>query len=135
MIKGLDHIAVAVRDLDLAIKLWSDAFQVPVVHREIVQEQFVEVAMIKLGSLRVELVSPISEKSPVAKFIEKRGEGIHHFAVESDATQAELDRFNESSIPLIDKIARKGAEGSRIGFIHPKALGGVLVEVVDHNKE
>ncbi len=133
MIKGLDHIAVAVRNLDTAIKLWSETFCVPVVHREIVQEQLVEVALLKLGSLRIELVSPISEKSPVAKFIEKRGEGIHHFAIESNSTQTELDQMNDAGIPLIDKNARQGAEDSKIGFIHPKALGGVLVEVVDHS--
>jgi methylmalonyl-CoA epimerase len=134
MIKGLDHIAVAVLDLDAAIKLWCDAFQVPVTHREVVQDQLVEIALIKLGSLRIELVSPISDQSPVAKFIAMRGEGIHHFALETDSTQSELDRMNDSNIPLIDKTSRKGAEGSRIGFIHPKPLGGVLVELVDHKK-
>lgn len=135
MIKGLDHIAIAVRDLDAAVRLWTDTFQVPLTHREIVHEQLVEVALIKLGHLRIELVSPISSDSPVAKFIEKRGEGIHHFAVESGSTQETLDRMQQQGIPLIDKTARGGAEGSHIGFIHPKALGGVLVEVVDHRKE
>ncbi|MBU0690707.1 methylmalonyl-CoA epimerase [bacterium] len=135
MIKGLDHIAVAVSDLDAAVKLWTETFQVAVSHREIIQDQLVEVAMIKLGSLHVELISPISSDSPVAKFIEKRGEALHHFAVASESTQDELDRMKQSGIPLIDEMARAGAKGSRIGFIHPQALGGVLVEIVDHQKE
>jgi len=135
MIKGLDHIAIAVRDLDAAIQRWTTAFRVPVSHREIVNDQLVEVAMIKLGAMRIELVSPISDESPVAKFISKRGEGIHHFAIESDSTQEQLDKMCDAEIPLIDKTARTGAEGSKIGFIHPKALGGVLVEIVDHSKE
>jgi methylmalonyl-CoA/ethylmalonyl-CoA epimerase len=132
MIRGLDHIAIAVQDLDAAIKLWCDAFQVPVAHREIVKDQQVEVALITLGSLRIELLSPISLDSPVAKFIAKRGEGLHHFAVEADSTQVILERMNKFGIPLIDVNARIGAEGHNIGFIHPRALGGVLVEIVDH---
>ena len=135
MIKGLDHIAIAVRNLDEAVKLWTETFQVPVSHREVVNDQLVEIAMIKLGSLKIELVCPISKDSPVAKYIEKRGEGIHHFAIESESTQIELDRMSRAGIALIDKSSRTGAEGSQIGFIHPKALGGILVEVVDHKSK
>jgi methylmalonyl-CoA/ethylmalonyl-CoA epimerase len=132
MIRRLDHIAIAVQDLDAAIKLWCDAFQVPVSHREIVKDQQVEIALIKLGSLRIELVSPTSPDSPIAKFIAKKGEGLHHFAIEADSTTLELERLNKAGIPLIDTVARFGAEGSNIGFLHPRALGGVLVEIVDH---
>jgi methylmalonyl-CoA/ethylmalonyl-CoA epimerase len=133
MIRGLDHIAIAVQDLNTAIELWCGAFQVPVSHREIVKDQQVEIALIKLGSLRIELVSPISPDSPIAKFIAKRGEGLHHFAVEADSTKLELERLNKAGISLIDAVARSGAEGTNIGFLHPRALGGVLVEIVDHS--
>jgi methylmalonyl-CoA/ethylmalonyl-CoA epimerase len=133
MIHGLDHIAIAVLDLDAAIKLWCNAFQVSVSHREIVAEQQVEVAIIELGSLRIELVAALSPDSPIAKFIAKRGEGIHHFAVKAASTQTELERMSQAKIPLIDSVARIGAKGSNIGFMHPRALGGVLVEIVDHS--
>src|SRR3989339_1091143 len=128
MINGLDHIAVAVQDLDASIELWCSTFQVPLEHREIRQDQQVEVAVIRLGSLRLELVAPTSPDSKVAKFISERGEGLHHMALTAPSAQAELDRMHKSGVQLIDRNARKGAQGNNIGFIHPRALGGVLVE-------
>jgi methylmalonyl-CoA/ethylmalonyl-CoA epimerase len=134
MIQGLDHIAVAVSDLNEAAARWCDAFNTTVAHREIVAEQKVEIAMILVGTLRIELVCPTSPDSPIAKYIKKYGEGIHHFALTSDSTQGELDRLKDRGVDLIDETARKGAVDSRIGFIHPRSLGSVLVEIVDQGK-
>ncbi|MDD5087397.1 MAG: methylmalonyl-CoA epimerase [bacterium] len=134
MIRGLNHIGIAVENLDAAVALWQTATGGRVVHRETVAEQRVEVAVIEIGSLHVELLRPTSEDSPIFKFIAARGPGIHHIALQADSTQAELDRMKSQGVRLIDETARAGAEGTRVGFVHPKAVGGVLLEVVEARK-
>ncbi len=134
MISGLDHISIAVNDLDAAAKLWQTVAQAELVHRELVPEQRVEVVMLRIGSLKIELISPTSPDSPVAKYLSARGEGLHHIALLCDSAQAELDRAKQSGVTLIDEQARSGAEHSHVGFVHPRALGGVLLEFVDHAK-
>ncbi|MFZ5433943.1 MAG: methylmalonyl-CoA epimerase [Calditrichota bacterium] len=131
MINGLHHIGIAVTDLDAAVSQWQTVTGGKMVHREIVAEQRVEVAVIEIGSLHVELLKPTSDDSPIAKFIAARGTGIHHMALRSDSTQQELDRLKSSDVRLIDETARIGAENTRVGFIHPKATGGVLLEIVE----
>ena len=133
MIRGLDHISIAVRDLDAAIPLWERAIGATVVHRELVPEQKVEVVMLSIGSLQIELVAPTDETSPVARFLSSRGEGLHHIALQCDATQSELNRLKAAGAELIDATARSGAGQSHVGFVHPRALGGVLLEFVDHS--
>ena len=108
--------------------------QAELVHRELVPEQRVEVVMLRMGSLKIELISPTSPDSPVARFLSTRGEGLHHIALLCDSTQAELDRVSELGVKLIDVHARIGAEKSHVGFVHPRSLGGVLLEFVDHAK-
>ena len=134
MINGLDHISIAVSDLDAATRLWQTVAQAELVHRELVPEQRVEVVMLRMGSLKIELISPTSPDSPVARFLSTRGEGLHHIALLCDSTQAELDRVSELGVKLIDLHARIGAEKSHVGFVHPRSLGGVLLEFVDHAK-
>jgi methylmalonyl-CoA/ethylmalonyl-CoA epimerase len=133
MINGLDHLGIAVSDLDGAIAQWTQITGGKLVHRECVESQRVDVAVIEIGSVRVELLSPTSPDSPVAKFIASRGPGLHHVALQSDSAQGELDRCAEQNARLIDRTVRPGAENSRVGFLHPHALGGVLLEFVDHS--
>lgn len=135
MINGLDHIAVAVPDLEEAITVWEKTLGGRLVHREIVEEQGVEAAMIMLGNLKIELLKPLSEGSGVAKFLEKKGSGIHHIALNSSNAQMELDRMKSVGARLIDEKVRTGAENTLIGFLHPRTMGGVLVEIVEHKKE
>jgi methylmalonyl-CoA/ethylmalonyl-CoA epimerase len=134
MIKGLDHIAIAVHDLDAAAKLWQTAANAEVVHREVVPEQSVELLLLRIGTLRIELMCPITETSSVAKFLRTRGEGLHHIALECESADEELLRSHANGVKLIDEHARTGAEGSHVGFVHPRSLGGVLLEFVDHRK-
>jgi methylmalonyl-CoA/ethylmalonyl-CoA epimerase len=131
MIRGLHHIGIAVADLEEACDRWLTATGGTLLHTEIVEEQGVEVAVITVGDLRIELLRALSESSPIAKFIAARGEGIHHLALESDGVQSELDRLKAASFRLIDETARPGAEETRVGFMHPRSLRGVLVEMVE----
>jgi methylmalonyl-CoA/ethylmalonyl-CoA epimerase len=132
MIQGIDHLAIAVQDLDECVKYWTTHMNAVVVHRETVAEQRVNVVMLKVGELKIELLQPSSEDSPVAKFMAARGVGIHHVALRADSTESELSRLKAGGARLIDEHARNGAEGTKVGFVHPKTLGGVLVELVEH---
>jgi methylmalonyl-CoA epimerase len=132
MIQGLDHIGIAVSDLETAIELWTQVVSGKMVHRERIESQKVEVAVIEVGALQIELLCPTSEDSPVAKFIAARGTGIHHLALLADSAQTELDRLAENDIKLIDRTTRHGAHNSNVGFLHPRAMNGVLLEFVDH---
>jgi methylmalonyl-CoA/ethylmalonyl-CoA epimerase len=132
MIKGLDHIGIAVTDLEAAIPQWLNLTGGTLAHREIVASQKVEVAVITVGELRIELLQPTAETSPIAKFIATRGAGIHHLALAADPAQAELDRLKASGVQLIDEHPRPGAEHTQVGFLHPRSAGGVLLELVEH---
>jgi len=134
VITGLAHIGIAVTDLEEAIVLWTKVTGGRLVHREVVADQKVEVAVILVGELRVELLAATSEDSPIAKFVAARGAGIHHLALQSTSAQPELDRLKSAGVRLIDESPRPGAENTRVGFLHPKALGGVLVEIVEYDK-
>jgi methylmalonyl-CoA/ethylmalonyl-CoA epimerase len=134
MITGLAHIGIAVSDLEEAIALWTKVTGGKLVHRETVTAQKVEVAVIAVGDLRVELLSGTSEDSPISRFVAERGAGIHHLALQSTSVQPELERLRKAGVRLIDQSPRDSAENTRVGFLHPKALGGVLVEIVEHGK-
>ena len=133
MIHGLDHLAIAVSDLEAAVTYWTTHLHAEVVHRETVAAQRVQVVMLRIGELRIELLQPTSEESPVAKFISTRGPGLHHVALRADSTESELSRLHAAGARLIDDHARPGAAGTLVGFIHPRTLGGVLVELVEHS--
>ena len=128
----VEHIGIATRTLDDALAFWRDALGLEVVHTEIVEEQKVRVAMLPVGEPRIELLEPTSDDSPVAKFIEKRGAGIHHIAVRVDDLRAMLRRLKESGVRLIDETPRVGAGGCLVAFVHPSSANGVLLELVEH---
>src|SRR5688572_8754798 len=126
----INHLGIATNGIDEALKFWGDALGLENVHTELVEDQKVRVAMLPIGESRIELLEPTSEDSPISKFLEKRGGGIHHIAVEVDDIVASLSRLKENGATLIDEAPRIGAEGCLVAFVHPKSSGGVLLELV-----
>lgn len=126
----INHLGIATKGIDEALKFWSDALGLENVHTEIVEDQKVRVAMLPIGESRVELLEPTSDDSPISKFLEKRGPGIHHIAVEVDDIEASLAQLKAKGMRLIDEIPRVGAEGCLVAFVHPAATNGVLLELV-----
>ena len=129
MIKKVSHIGIAVKDLESAIKIYQQlGLELEAI--EVVESQKVKVAFLPVGQeVRIELLEATSPESPIAKFIEKKGEGVHHLAFATDNLQDRLDQLAEEGIRLIDKKPRPGAHQADIAFLHPKATGGVLVEL------
>jgi len=126
----INHLGIATKGIDDALAFWSDALGLENVHTEIVEEQKVRVAMLPIGESRIELLEPISDDSPISKFLEKRGGGIHHVAVEVPDITAALAKLKENGMRLIDESPRIGAEGCLVAFVHPSSANGVLVELV-----
>jgi methylmalonyl-CoA/ethylmalonyl-CoA epimerase len=131
MFGRIDHVGVAVSDLDSAIGLYEGAFGMPVAHRETVESQGVEAVLLDVGDGHVELLRPLGPDTPVGKFIERNGEGLHHVAYAVDDIDAALERLKEQGIELIDTEPRVGIRDSRVAFVHPKATGRVLTEIVE----
>ncbi|MCL4304504.1 VOC family protein [bacterium] len=134
MIESLDHIAIAVSNIDDAIDLWVRLTGAEVLHREFVEAQNAHVAFLGLCGLRLELIAPGDSDSLIVKFLEKRGPGLHHIAFRASDGQKLLSDFAARGAELIDRHLRPGAEETMVGFVHPKSFGGVLVEVVEHSK-
>jgi methylmalonyl-CoA/ethylmalonyl-CoA epimerase len=126
----IDHLGIATKGIDGALKFWSDALGLENVHTEIVEEQKVRVAMLPIGESRIELLEPTSDDSPISKFLEKRGGGIHHIAVRVDDIDAALNALKVKGMRLIDETPRVGAEGCLVAFVHPSSANGVLLELV-----
>lgn len=129
MMQTVDHIGIAVRDLEQSMELYGRLFGVETFHRECVEDQHVDIASFTVGTVRIELTAPTSPTSPIAVFLEKRGEGIHHVAVRTDDIPGELRRLSDDGVRLIDDTPRPGAHNMMIAFLHPKSTGGVLVEL------
>lgn len=129
MTKKINHIGVAVRSIDAATPFYRDVLGMVFEGTEVVAEQKVKVAFFSVGESRVELLEPTADDSPVAKFLEKNGEGTHHVAYEVDDLVATLEKLKAAGVRLIDEVPRCGAHGTRIAFLHPKASGGVLTEL------
>lgn len=129
MISAVNHIGIAVRDVESSMRLFQSIFLVEEFHREIVDEQKVSIASFRVGEVLIELTAPTSEDSPIAKFLEKRGEGIHHIAFTADNVNAELNRLADAGIQLINTTAQHGAHDMLIGFLHPKSTNGMLMEL------
>jgi methylmalonyl-CoA/ethylmalonyl-CoA epimerase len=127
----IDHIGVAVSDLDEAAELYRDRFQMAEQHRETVEEQGVEAILFEVGEGHVELIAPLGPETGVARFIEKNGPGLHHVAYACDDIDSALSTVRDSGLRLIDKEPRRGIRGSRVAFLHPKSTGGVLTELVE----
>ena len=130
----INHLGIATNGIDEALKFWSDALGLENVHTEIVEDQKVRVAMLPIGESRIELLEPTSEDSPISKFLEKRGPGIHHIAVEVDDIEASLAKLKAHGMRLIDETPRIGAEGCLVAFVHPSSANGVLLELVQTAK-
>jgi methylmalonyl-CoA epimerase len=128
MIKNFNHVAIAVNNLDEVLGLFENLFGLKPSEIEEVPDQGVKAALIPVGSGEIELLEPIDPNGGVAKFLERRGEGIHHICLEVDNTDEELKSLADKGVELIDKVGRKGLAG-RVGFIHPKSTKGVLIEI------
>jgi methylmalonyl-CoA/ethylmalonyl-CoA epimerase len=131
MFGRIDHVGVAVSDLDAAISLYRDTLAMPLAHRETVESQGVEAALLDVGDGHVELLRPLGPDTVVGKFLERRGEGLHHVAYAVEDIDAALDGLRSAGIELIDEEARVGIRGSRVAFLHPRATGSVLTELVE----
>ncbi len=125
----IDHLGIATKSIDEALKFWQDSLGLENVHTEIVEEQKVRVAMLPIGECKIELLEPTSEDSPISKFLEKRGGGIHHIAIEVEDIEVSLAKMKENGAKLIDETPRIGAEGCLIAFVHPQSTNGVLLEL------
>jgi methylmalonyl-CoA/ethylmalonyl-CoA epimerase len=131
----INHLGIATRGIEDALKFWEDALGLENVHTEEVEDQKVRVAMLPVGESRIELLEPTSEDSPISKFLEKRGGGIHHVAVEVEDIVASLAKLKRAGARLIDETPRIGAEGCLVAFVHPSSANGVLLELVQENKQ
>lgn len=132
MPRRLDHIGIAVADLEQALAFWRDALGLPVAHIEELPERGLRVAMLPLGDTRLELIASTRDDSEIAKALQARGPGLHHLCLRSEDVDAELAGLHAQGVRLIDPQARPGADGARVGFVHPKATGGVLLELSQH---
>jgi methylmalonyl-CoA/ethylmalonyl-CoA epimerase len=127
----IDHIGVAVEDIDAALDLYASSFDMREQHRETVEEQGVEAVLLEVGDGHVELIRPLSADSGVGKFIARNGPGLHHVAYATDDIDATLGKVREAGLRLIDEQPRVGIRNSRVAFLHPKSTGGVLTELVE----
>ena len=130
MFSRIDHIGVAVEDIDAALGLYGDSFALELAHREVVQEQGVEAVLLDVGENHVELLAPLSPDTPVGKFLARQGPGLHHVAYQVTDIDAALSACREAGLQLIDEQPRVGIRSSRVAFLHPRATGGVLTEIV-----
>lgn len=130
MFARIDHIGIAVTDLDEALALYERDYDMTLVHRETVTEQGVEAVLLDIGENHVELLAPLGDDTPVGKFLAKKGPGIHHVAYQTTDIEAELERLKAAGMQLIDLTPRTGIRNSKVAFLHPKSSGGVLTEIV-----
>ena len=131
MLGRIDHIGVAVEDIDAGIALYEGSLEMSLAHREVVESQGVEAVLLDVGEGHVELLRPLGPDTPVGKFIAKNGPGLHHVAYAVDDIDATLERLAATGLKLIDREARVGIRGSRVAFLHPRSTGGVLTEIVE----
>jgi len=129
----IDHLGIATKEIAEALKFWEDALGLENVHTEEVEDQKVRVAMLPIGETNIELLEPTSDDSPITKFLEKRGGGIHHIAIEVEDIEKSLKKLKSEGARLIDETPRIGAEGCLVAFVHPKSTNGVLLELVQKN--
>lgn len=130
MLGKIEHVAVAVADLDAAVALYRDVWGLEIEHRERVEDQGVEEAMVRIGESYIQLLGATGPDTTVGKFLERRGEGLHHIAYEVDDLEASLAALKAQGIPLIDEVPRKGGRGHMVAFVHPKGNRGLLVELI-----
>jgi methylmalonyl-CoA/ethylmalonyl-CoA epimerase len=131
MFGRIDHIGVAVEDLDAAIELYEKSFEMRLAHREVVESQGVEAVLLDVGDGHVELLRALGPETAVGKYLARKGPGLHHVAYAVDDIDATLERLSAAGIALIDSEARVGIRESRVAFLHPRSTGGVLTEIVE----
>ncbi|HEX5980152.1 MAG TPA: methylmalonyl-CoA epimerase [Thermoleophilaceae bacterium] len=131
MFGRIDHVGVAVEDLDEAVALYSERLAMPVQHRETVQEQGVEAVLLGVGESHVELLRPLGPETAVGRFLERNGPGLHHVAYGTDDIDSALEEVRAAGLRLIDERPRTGIRNSRVAFLHPRSTGGVLTELVE----
>src|SRR3989440_10364657 len=131
MLSRIDHVGIAVRDLDQAIEVYERRLGLRASGRERLEREGIEIAMIPIGESRIEVITPLNSDSKVEKFLQDRGEAVHHVAYATDDVPASLERAGAARAQLLDEVARAGAHGTRIGFVHPKSVCGVLTEFVE----
>lgn len=134
MIRRIDHIGIAVKNIDDAAKLYTDALGLKVQDVELMESVGVKIAMIPVGESKIELIEPTNPEGGIARFIEKRGEGLHHIAFEVSDIEAALDLLKAKGMPLVDEKPRSGAGESRIAFLNPRGANGVSIELVEPGK-
>jgi len=134
MVEKIDHIGIAVRNIEKTSKLLSNILGLKVVGEEIVEEQKVKVAFLPLGDSELELLESTSPEGPIARFIEKKGEGIQHIAFRVNNIEEVLEKLKKEGVKLIDEKPRYGAGGAKIAFLHPKDTNGILVELCERDK-
>ncbi|MCA1694515.1 MAG: methylmalonyl-CoA epimerase [Actinobacteria bacterium] len=130
MFNRLDHIGVAVEDLDASLELYERDYGMTLVHRETIAEQGVEAALLDVGENHIELLAATGPDTPVGKFLAKKGPGMHHVAYQVDDIESTLAALKQSGLRLIDEKPRIGIRNSRVAFLHPKTAGGLLTEIV-----
>jgi methylmalonyl-CoA epimerase len=133
LLTEIDHIAIAVRDLEAAVAWHADVLGARVVHREVVRSDGVEEALIAVAESYVQLLTPTSDTSPVARFLASRGEGLHHVAYRVADCAAALEAVKASGARLVDQVPRPGSRGTTVAFVHPSASFGTLIELVQAN--
>lgn len=133
MVKNIDHIGVAVKNLDESLKLYTDILGLEVISKGVVKEQKVKVAFVPIGDSEIEFLESTDYDSAIAKYIEKRGEGIHHIALKVENIEKALKLIREKGIRLIDEKVRCGVNKAKIAFLHPKSTNGVLIELIERN--
>jgi methylmalonyl-CoA/ethylmalonyl-CoA epimerase len=135
MFGKIDHIGVAVEDIDAAVELYEGTFEMTVVHRETVEAQGVEAVLLDVGDGHVELMRPLAPDTPVGKFLGRKGPKLHHVAYAVEDIDSTLEKLAAAGLELIDAQARTGIRGSRVAFIEPRSTGGVLTEIVEATGE
>jgi methylmalonyl-CoA epimerase len=131
MLTAIDHIGIAVEDIDSALPYYLEVLGLPLVHRETLGEQAVEAALLDLGKHHLELVAPLTPETGLGRFLARRGPGMHHIAYRVEGIEQALAALANSGVQLIDERPRTGIRGSRVAFLHPSATGGVLTEIVE----
>lgn len=135
MVKKIDHIAIAVQDIEKEIDRYVNILGLPLVHREVVEEQRVKVAIFAAGDVNIELLEPLTEDSPISSFLQQRGGGLHHIALEVENLDAQIKRISELGIMPLDPTPRRGADDTLITFLHPNNFSNVLLELVEKSGE
>lgn len=135
MIKKVDHIGIAVNSLEQALPFYLEVLKLPLMGIEEIASEKVRVAFLKAGETKLELLEPTSAESPIARFIEKRGEGIHHVALGVESIQERINEMKEKGIKMIQDVPKKGAGGAQVAFMHPKSTGSILYELCERDRE